>query len=75
MSSVTIYTKPNCVDCNKTKNYMKSKGIEFYEVDMTKDPAALDYVKSMGFLRAPVVDANDIWWSGYDEHKIREFCK
>lgn len=72
---MTIYTKPNCVDCNKTKNYMKSKGIEFSEVDITQDEGALARIKSMGFLRAPVVDANDVWWSGFDEQKIRGFCQ
>ena len=33
MQEVTIYSKPNCTQCTMAKNIMKSKGIQFTEVE------------------------------------------
>jgi glutaredoxin len=33
MQEVTIYSKPNCTQCTMAKNIMKSKGIQYSEVE------------------------------------------
>lgn len=63
---VTIYTQPNCQPCRMTKIALTGKGISYQEVDITKDPKALEHVKSLGYLQAPVVVAGDQHWSGFD---------
>lgn len=69
--SITLYSKPRCVQCDATKRAFAKQGIVFQEVDLTRDPSALDYVKGMGFAQAPVVVAGDDAWSGFRPDKIK----
>jgi glutaredoxin-like protein NrdH len=36
----TVYTKPGCPNCDKTKAYFDRKGITYQPVDITEIPAA-----------------------------------
>ena len=63
--SITVYTKPSCVQCNATKRALKKNGLEFSEVDLTEDEEALATVKALGYRQAPVVFANGDHWAGY----------
>jgi len=67
---VTVYTKPNCVQCNMTKKSMDNLGIKYQTVDIMEDEAALALIMEKGFLAAPVVNAGDDWWSGFQPDKI-----
>jgi glutaredoxin-like protein NrdH len=69
--TVTVYTKPNCGSCVDTKVLMIELGLEFAEVDISKDAVALKRLKSLGYRGAPVVEAGDTSWGGFDESKIR----
>lgn len=68
--ATTVYTKPSCVQCNATYRALDSKGIEYDVVDISEDPAALEAVKEMGYLQAPVVVTDDEHWSGFRPDKI-----
>jgi glutaredoxin-like protein NrdH len=50
--------------CDATKTYFERAGVRFIEIDVTQDDAAMDYVISLGFTSAPVVQANDLVWAG-----------
>lgn len=52
---VTVYTKPNCMQCNFTKKYLTEKEIEFQTIDVTESEEALAKVKGMGFQAVPVI--------------------
>ncbi len=44
----------------------RREGIDYRVVDMTEDAAALEYVKDLGHLQAPVVVVDDQdHWSGF----------
>src|SRR5699024_6530391 len=43
-TAYTVYTKPDCRNCDKTKAYFDSKGITYTAVDITEVPAALEYI-------------------------------
>ena len=62
---VTVYTKPQCVQCNMTYRALDAKGISYTKVDITEDAQALEMVKSLGYMQAPVVIAGDEHWSGF----------
>lgn len=62
---VTVYTKPNCVQCNMTKKYLDDRGVEYSTVDITQDSEALDKIINQGFKAAPVVNAGSEWWAGF----------
>ena len=40
MSAVTIYTTESCVFCLRAKEYLRSKGVAYEEVDVTGDAGA-----------------------------------
>lgn len=65
--SLTVYSKPSCVQCTATYRALDSKGIEYTVVDLTTNPAALEYVmEELGYSAAPVVVASDQdHWSGF----------
>ena len=72
--AITVYTKPSCVQCNATYRALDSKGIEYNVLDVTEDPAALEQVKSLGYLQAPVVITDEDHWSGFRPDKIDELA-
>ncbi len=72
--TVTVYTKPACVQCNATYRALDKKGITYQSVDITEDPAALERVLSMGYQQAPVVITDADHWSGFRPDKIAELA-
>lgn len=70
-ATVTVYTKPACVQCNATYKALQKQGIEYDVVDITEVPEARDYVTGLGYLQAPVVVAGDNHWSGFRPDRIK----
>lgn len=66
----TVYTKPNCVQCDMTKRMMNNLGIEYSTIDITEDSEALDLILGMGFKSAPVVITDSDSWAGFQPDKI-----
>ena len=63
---LTIYSKPSCVQCNATYRALDDRGVEYDVVDMSKDEQALQKVKDLGYLQAPVViTPQGEHWSGF----------
>lgn len=69
--TITVYSKPSCVQCTATYRALDKQGIAYSIVDLTQDPAALDMVRSLGYQQAPVVVAGDDHWSGYRPDRIK----
>lgn len=72
--SVTVYTKPACVQCNATYKALDKMGVEYTAVDITEDDEARDYVMALGYLQAPVVVAGDEHWSGFRPDRIKSLA-
>jgi glutaredoxin-like protein NrdH len=70
-AEVKVYSLPSCVQCDSTKRMLKSIDVEFEEVDMSQDPIALEMVKALGYVSAPVVIAGDEHWSGFRMDRIK----
>lgn len=75
--AVVLYGKPfGCVQCDATKRKFKKHDVYYTEVDVTADAVALEFTKSLGYLKAPVVYVStidgDVHWTGYDVEKIAE---
>ncbi len=67
---VTVYTKSGCVQCNATYRKLDATGIEYTVINVEEDADALEYIKSLGHLQAPVVVAGEDHWSGFNPGKI-----
>lgn len=72
--AVTVYTKPSCVQCTATYRALDSKGIEYNVLDLSEDETALQTVKELGYLQAPVVVTDEEHWSGFRPDKIAELA-
>jgi glutaredoxin-like protein NrdH len=59
--TITVYSKPMCVQCDATKRAFTKAGVSFDVVDITEDASAL----------APVVVAGEDHWSGFRPDKIK----
>lgn len=70
--SITVYTKPSCVQCNATYRALDAKGIQYEIRDLSEDAAALEQVKALGYMQAPVVITDEGHWSGFRPDKIAE---
>ena len=68
--AITVYTKPSCVQCTATYRALDNKGIEYDILDVTADENALETVKALGYLQAPVVITDEDHWSGFRPDKI-----
>lgn len=69
--TVTVYTKPACVQCNATYKALTKQGIDYKVVDITEEPDARDFVMALGYLQAPVVVAGKDHWSGFRPDRIK----
>ena len=68
--TVTVYTKPACVQCNATYRALDKKGITYQSVDISQDAEALERLKALGYMQAPVVVTDQDHWSGFRPDKI-----
>lgn len=75
MRTITVYTKPGCVQCDATFRALDAAGIEYTTIDITDDPQARDYVLSLGYLAAPVVYISEaLHWSGFRPDQLRRLA-
>lgn len=72
--AITVYTKPSCVQCTATYRALDKKGIEYEILDLSVDENALEAVKALGYLQAPVVITDEDHWSGFRPDKIQELA-
>lgn len=71
--SITVYSRANCPQCDMTKNFLKSKGLSFNEIDVRApgNEAHRDFVLQHGFRSMPVVDAgNGNIWAAHDRARL-----
>ena len=69
---ITVYTKPQCVQCDATKRWLDNNDIAYTTVDISKDLDALDRIVALGFRAAPVVDSPVGSWSGFNPDKLSQ---
>ena len=67
---VTVYSKPACVQCDATYRALDKKGIEYTVVGISADVDALERVRALGYLQAPVVVAGEQSWAGFRPDQI-----
>lgn len=69
--SITVYSKPACVQCTATKKSLDRAGLDYEVVDISLDDEARDYVMALGYVQAPVVVADGDHWSGFRPDRIK----
>ncbi len=70
---VKVYSTPSCPYCETLKQFLKEKGVEFEEVDVSQDKEALkEMVEKTGQMGVPVVDIDGKAVVGFNKEKILE---
>ena len=72
--SITVYSKPSCVQCNATYRALTKKGLDYTVVAVPEDPAAYDHVVGLGYQQVPVVETASDHWSGFRPDKINSLA-
>ncbi|AXQ78311.1 glutaredoxin-like protein NrdH [Streptococcus chenjunshii] len=72
MSQITLFSKNNCMQCKMTKKFLEQHQASFEEINIDEHPEKIDYVKSLGFTAAPVIEAGDLVFSGFQPNKLKE---
>jgi len=76
MSRIKIYSSPTCPFCYVLKNYLKEKGFEFEEIDISKETAKREeLIKKTGLATLPVVEIDGQLIIGFDKKKIDNLLK
>jgi glutaredoxin-like protein NrdH len=53
--TITVYTKPACVQCRATFRKLDDSKLDYTKADISVDEEKLEEMKAMGHLSAPVV--------------------
>jgi glutaredoxin 3 len=68
MSDVTVYTTDPCSFCARAKGLLKSRGVEFSEINLSKDPAGrLELAQRTGMMSFPQVLIDGHLVGGFSE--------
>ncbi len=77
--TITVLSKPSCVQCTATYRALDRKGIKYEVKDITADADALAQAKELGHMSAPVVvvsaDGFEDSWGGFRPDRIDELAE
>lgn len=60
------------MQCQMAKKFLEKEGLSFQEINIDENPEHIEYVKSLGFSAAPVIQAGNVVFSGFQPAKLRE---
>lgn len=71
MPEITVYTVPNCADCEAVKRLLQSKGAKFTEKNVREDPAALSEMQARANVRVAPVTVIDgqVFYGFFDDQR------
>lgn len=77
--TITVYSKPQCVQCTGVKRWLDKRGIKYAEVDVSKSPDDLAAIKALGYTGVPVTIVSgreaglDLHWYGLDVNNLAKY--
>ncbi|MCU0653198.1 MAG: glutathione S-transferase N-terminal domain-containing protein [Candidatus Pacebacteria bacterium] len=73
---IKIYSTPFCPYCVTLKDYLKSKKVEFKDIDVSSDDKARDeMIELSGQIGVPVVNVDGQIVVGFDKEQIDQLLK
>ncbi len=68
---IKVFSTPTCPYCVTLKQFLKEKGFQFEDIDVSQNQQAIDeMVKKTGQFGVPVVDIDGQIVIGFDREKI-----
>jgi glutaredoxin-like YruB-family protein len=73
MPKIKVYSTPACPFCHLAKEFLKEKGFEFEEIDVSKDETkAKEMIQKSGQMGVPIIEIDEQIVVGFDKKKIEE---
>lgn len=69
-STITLLSKPGCVQCTAVETRLKNAGVDYEKIDVSQDPEWLDKLEEAGVRSVPVTVQGDTWVQGFDPDAI-----
>ncbi|MGT2744974.1 glutaredoxin-like protein NrdH [Streptococcus phocae subsp. phocae] len=69
---ITLYSKNNCMPCKMTKKFLEQHQADFQEINLDEHPEKIDHVRGLGFTSAPIIESDDVVFSGFQPAKLKE---
>jgi glutaredoxin-like protein NrdH len=70
MMKITVWTLPNCVQCDNTKRQLDKRGIKYEVRELNRNPKAVERFKELNLTAAPIIETDNKRWSGFRLDKI-----
>lgn len=71
MANIKVYSTPTCPWCAKLKAYLRDKGVEFDNIDVSADQAAAQQmIEKSGQMGVPQTEINGKMIVGFDKDAI-----
>lgn len=74
-NKVTVYSKPDCMQCNFTKKWLKERNVSYTELNVEEDEEALSKVREMGYQAVPVIVTETDSWYGFQPDKLAKLVE
>lgn len=52
---ITVYSKPQCPFCDRAKQLLESRGVEYTVIDVSANPEAREYLVDQGLRSVPQI--------------------
>jgi len=73
---VKVYSTPTCPYCVTLKEFLKEKGVDFEDIDVSQNREELEnMIKKSGQMGVPVVEIDNDVVVGFDKEKIVQLLK
>jgi glutaredoxin 3 len=69
--SVKVFSTPSCPWCTRAKDYLKSKGVNYTDLDVSQDRnSAMEMIQKSRQRGVPVLDINGTIVIGFNQPEI-----
>jgi len=76
MKKVILYTTPTCAFCSVVKKFLDDKGVEYQEIDVSKNEEELKKMQEKtGQMSVPVVLIDEEAVVGFNKKKIKKLLE
>ena len=73
---VRLFVKSGCGWCQEAEEWLKSQGIEYETINVSRDPSAFAEMRELsGQTRAPVIDVDDNVFADFGADELAEWWR
>lgn len=71
--NITVFSRKGCMKCMMTKRFLNEHNLDFKEVDVDEDEAAMARLRKLGVKSLPLVeDSNEVVCTGFAQEKMKK---